>query len=164
MVDVKFLSSYNEVVQENFLAIVKQNLIFQAQIRLLEEQAKKVPDLEKAKESYDTLLLENNDLKNQISSKNTIIENSNRTDTEKDRLQTAINTMMREKESVSQQIEFLQKQIETQQNEIKEQKEYTIKLEEMLPNSKRKKLGLESIEIEDVAIDVTKLVSSGGSF
>ena len=72
--------------------------------------------------------------------------------------------MMREKESVSQQIEFLQKQIETQQNEIKEQKEYTIKLEEMLPNSKRKKLGLESIEIEDVAIDVTKLVSSGGSF
>jgi chromosome segregation ATPase len=164
MVDVKFLSLHNEVVQENFLAIVKQNLIFQAQIRLLEEQAKKVPDLEKAKENYDRLLSENNDLKNQISSKNTIIENNHRSDTEKDRLQTAINTMMKEKESVSQQMEVLQKQIETQKNEIEEQKEYARKLEKMLPDSKRKKLGLESVEVESVAIDMTKLVSSGGSF
>jgi hypothetical protein len=34
--DTKFLLHFNEVAQENFIAVVKQNLVFQAQIKLLD--------------------------------------------------------------------------------------------------------------------------------
>ena len=44
--DIKFLNDYNEVAHENLIAIIKQNLFFQTQIKGLEEKVKLIPQLE----------------------------------------------------------------------------------------------------------------------
>ena len=46
MQDVKFLQKYNDVILENFSAVLKQNLLFQTQISFLEEDTKKISDYE----------------------------------------------------------------------------------------------------------------------
>ena len=80
MADVKFLTHYNETVIENFISVVKQNLLFQAQIRGLEEHLKIIPELQKSAEQFEELKVEivelkedNINLKNQLENKNAIV-------------------------------------------------------------------------------------------
>jgi chromosome segregation ATPase len=184
MLDAKFLAFFNDVAQDNFIAVAKQNLLFQAQIRALEEQIKIIPELQKKIEDLELtkgevkgLLQENNDLKNQLNQKNAVIENTSKFDTDRHRLQTAVNTQSKEISVLKQNIDNLntehQKTVASLNTEIEKEKDYIKQLEEMLPNSKRKKLGLSTIEekkkeedTEEVQIDDKKLepVTSGGSF
>jgi chromosome segregation ATPase len=183
MIDAKFLAFFNDVAQDNFVAVAKQNLLFQAQIRTLEEQIKIIPELQKKIEDLELtkgevkgLLQENNDLKNQLNQKNAVIQNTSNVDTDRHRLQTAVNTQSKEISTLKQNIDNLNKENEkivaTLNSEIEKEKDYIKQLEEMLPNSKRKKLGLPIVEekkkedIEEVQNDDKKLelVASGGSF
>jgi chromosome segregation ATPase len=172
MIDAKFLAFFNDVAQDNFVAVAKQNLLFQAQIRTLEEQIKIIPELQKKIEDLELtkgevkgLLQENNDLKNQLNQKNAVIQNTSNVDTDRHRLQTAVNTQSKE-------ISALKKIVEELNQEAEKEKDYIKQLEEMLPNSKRKKLGLSVPEekkkedTEEVQNDDKKLelVASGGSF
>jgi predicted ribosome quality control (RQC) complex YloA/Tae2 family protein len=99
-------------------------------------------------------------LKNQLNIKNVVAENTSKIDTERFRLQTAVNTQMKEISGLKEALE--------------EQQEYIKKLEDMLPLSKKKKLGLlveeetttEEISQEEVTVDNEKseTLSSGGTF
>jgi predicted RNase H-like nuclease (RuvC/YqgF family) len=177
MADVKFLTHYNETVIENFVSVVKQNLLFQAQIRGLEEHLKIIPELQKSAEQFEELKVEivrlkddNVNLTNQLESKKSIVENADKIDTDRFRLQTAVNTQMRE-------ISGYKETIENLQNQLKEETEYTKQLEEMLPKTAKKKLGIEIVEqvtkeevlkTESLPLNNTekniKVESSGGTF
>lgn len=177
MADVRFLTYYNETVIENFISVVKQNLLFQAQIRGLEEQLKIIPELQKSAEQFEELKVEitrlkedNINLKNQLDSKAAIVENANKVDTERFRLQTAVNTQMKE-------ITGYKDTIANLQNQLKKETEYTKQLEEMLPKTAKKKLGIEIVEqitkeevqkTESLPLNNTeeklKVESSGGTF
>lgn len=177
MADVRFLTHYNETVIENFISVVKQNLLFQAQIRGLEEQLKIIPELQKSAEQFEVLKVEINrlkednvNLKNQLDSKVAIVENANKVDTERFRLQTAVNTQMKE-------ITGYKDTIANLQNQLKKETEYTKQLEEMLPKTAKKKLGIEIVEqitkeevqkTESLPLNNTeeklKVESSGGTF
>jgi chromosome segregation ATPase len=165
--DVKFLSAYNEVAQDNFIAVVRQNLIFQTQIKVLEDQVKVIGDLQKKIEEnselqreYKKILTENTDLKNQLNNTNSIVANNNKSDVEKNRIQSALNEKMRELNTLKQSIDGLE-------NTLKDKIVYIEQLHEMLPTTKRKKLGL---PVEEKAKETTDdnsssvEVSSGGSF
>lgn len=176
--DTKFLSYFNEVAQDNFVAIAKQNLIFQAQIKYLEEDVKRIPELmetisglEETKKEVAGMIQEINDLKNQLDNKDNIIKVTSNSDADKHRLQSALNTQ-------AQDLDRLKKRVLDFEKEIESQKEYIVQLEEMLPNSKKKKLGIaieapivteevkeEKLEdtpkIDDVKL---KIQSSGGTF
>lgn len=173
--DGKFLSVYNEVVLDNFNAVLKQNFMFQTQLKFSEEKAKEVGELEK---KLATLVLENSDanilrdeinsLKNTITQKEAIIQSSCNTDNERHRLQTAANNQMKE-------IEGLKKTIDDLKKQQKDQQEYVTQLEEMLPNSKKKKLGIELPEepkpikeefktLEKEEDNILKFASTGGTF
>ena len=173
--DGKFLDVYNEVVLENFYAVLKQNFMFQTQIKFAEEKAKEVGELEK---KLATLTSENSDanilreeiktLKETVSQKDAIIQSSSNTDNERHRLQTAVNNQMKE-------IEGLKKTIGDLQQQQKDQQTYVTQLEEMLPNSKKKKLGIElpeepkPIKEEPITLNkeddnILKFASTGGSF
>jgi predicted phage tail protein len=163
MNDINFIQSFGEIAQENFISVVKQNLLFQTQIKLLDEQVKKIPDLlekidglEKVKEEFQTIVEENNDLKNQLNNKNDIIEKSNKEDVEKHRMQTALNNEMK-KNSLN--IDL----IDSQKIIIDNQKEYIQQLENMLPISKRKKLGL-SVDVPENKDNVLLINQNGGTF
>lgn len=167
MNDIKFLQKYNETALDNFVAVVKQNIIFQAQLAYLSDENANIPELKKQLEEMAALKLvlvkmqeENVNLKNELNSKITIIESANKSDAEKYRLQTAVNTQMRE-------LEVFKQGVFSSQEKIKEQDKYIARLEEMLPKSARKKLGItpeETIQEETVDNDVQQTLSSGGNF
>lgn len=172
MSDVNFINAYNDVVLENFIAVLKQNFMFQTQIKFLEERVSVIPGLEEKGKLYDSVVGEKAELENrvvslrtEIENKDTVIKNSSNSDADKHRLQTAVNQQAKE-------LDVLRKNYD-------EQKEYIKQLEEMLPNSKRKKLGLEvpetpKEEVEEVKttekapakIDdvILKVESAGGTF
>ena len=179
MSDANFINAYNEVVLENFTAVLKQNFMFQTQIKFLEERVNTIPALEEKGNLYDSVVREKLELQNKISSltsenenKDNIIKNSNNSDADKHRLQTALNEQAKELERLSNKVTNVEKDIADKNYYIKQ-------LEDMLPNSKRKKLGLEIIEsikeeveevksIEKVSVKeddvILKVESSGGTF
>ena len=90
MSDANFINAYNEVVLENFTAVLKQNFMFQTQIRFLEERVNTIPALEEKGNLYDSVVNEKSELQNKISSltsenesKDNIIKNSNNSDADK---------------------------------------------------------------------------------
>ena len=171
MNDIKFLEKYNESAIDNFVAVVKQNILFQAQVAYLSEQLahteelrKQIADFEPVKEALVKLRDENINLTNELNSKVTIIESANKSDAEKYRLQSSLNEQSKE-------IERLTTATISLQEQVKEQTEYIAKLEEMLPKTAKKKLGITQEQIveengqkETVDNDTLKTLSSGGSF
>lgn len=153
--DVNFLQKYNDIVLENFNAVLKQNLLFQTQISVLEEKVNKINDYDQIKTEVLRLISENNDLKNELQHKNITLENSISSDITKHRLQTALNNEMRERQKFE--------DLHT------ENQKYIKQLEEMLPNSKRKKLGLEVEEVKqkqplnEDSSTITSVVESSSS-
>jgi len=191
--DGKFLSIYNEVILDNFDAVLKQNFMFQTQIKLLEEQIKEKSELETKLASLSSekndiveLRAEIDGLKTELDNKNLAIQNLNNTDNERHRLQTAVNNQMKEIEGLKSQVGSLQNGKDSEVQSVKTQKDSEIKLlkdkekeqlnyiaqlEEMLPNSKKKKLGIElpttekelTIPVKD-EMNVLKFASNGGTF
>ena len=167
MSDANFINAYNEVILENLNAIMKQNFMFQTQMKFLEERVSKFTEMEQKlasvetdksdkQEEYNRLLNDKNNLANEVSAlkheidnKNSIIQNNVTTDNDKHRLQTAVNEQAGE-------IEKLKNRIESMEKEIDSHKKYTTQLEEMLPNSKKKKLGIEVPEEETPKVEVKK--------
>jgi len=160
--DGKFLDVYNEVILENFYAVLKQNFMFQTQLKFAEENNKKIADLEK---QIAVLTSENKDT---VTQKNQIIENSVNIDNERHRLQVAVNNQMKELES-------LKKIIENLNEKEKDQQKYIVQLENMFPNSKKKKLGIgthkdsklikeETTTLNKDNDNTLKFASSGGTF
>ena len=179
MSDANFINVYNEVVLENFTAVLKQNFMFQTQIKFLEEKVKEIPALQEKGNSYDSVVREKNELQNKIVSltsevenKDNIIKNTSNSDADKHRLQTALNEQARE-------LAKLNDKVANVENDIADKNHYIKQLEDMLPNSKRKKLGLEVIEtakeeVEEVKSSekisvkennvILKVESAGGTF
>jgi peptidoglycan hydrolase CwlO-like protein len=195
--DGKFLSTYNEVILDNFDAVLKQNFMFQTQIKILEEQIKEKSELETKLASLSSennniieLRAEIDGLKAELDNKNLAIQNLNNTDSERHRLQTAVNNQMKEIEGLKSQVGSLQNgndsevqlvktqkdsEIKLLKDKEKEQLNYIAQLEEMLPNSKKKKLGIEITEEQKPTIEesktpakeevnILKFASSGGTF
>jgi predicted RNase H-like nuclease (RuvC/YqgF family) len=171
MNDIKFLEKYNESALDNFVAVVKQNILFQAQISYLSEQnaqmnelKTQIADFEPVKEALVKLRDENIGLTQELNSKINIIEGANKSDAEKYRLQTSLNEQSRE-------IERLNNGLSALQEQLKEQTEYIAKLEDMLPKTAKKKLGItQETIVEETPSEVTfdneetKTLSKGGSF
>ena len=185
MSDANFINTYNEVILENLNAIMKQNFMFQTQIKFLEQRVNELPEMEKKladfeknksvelkqvqnsagdfekkladkQNEYNRLVDEKNSLagevlslKNEVEDKNRIIQNNVTSDNDKHRLQTAVNQQSGE-------IEKLKNRIESMEKEIDSHKKYNLQLEEMLPNSKKKKLGIEIPEEDIPKIEVKK--------
>ena len=195
--DAKFLNTYNEVILDNFNAVLKQNFLFQTQIKVLEEQVKEKSELETKLASLSSennniieLRAEIDGLKAELDNKNLAIQNLNNTDSERHRLQTAVNNQMKEIEGLKSQVGSLQNgndsevqlvksqkdsEIKLLKDKEKEQLNYIAQLEEMLPNSKKKKLGIEIPEEQKPTIEesktpakeeinILKFASNGGTF
>jgi uncharacterized phage infection (PIP) family protein YhgE len=185
MSDANFINAYNEVILENLNAIMKQNFMFQTQMKFLEQRVNEIPEMEKKladfeknksseleqiqnsvgdfekkiadkQNDYNRLVDEKNSLageilslKNEIEDKNRIIQNNVTSDNDRHRLQTAVNQQAGE-------IDALKNRIELMEKEVDSHKKYNLQLEEMLPNSKKKKLGIEIIEETPPKVEVKK--------
>jgi chromosome segregation ATPase len=106
---VSFMNSYNEVVFDNFIAVLKQNLMFQTQLKITEGQKIKIDELTK-----------------ELTQKNEDAQRVGQLDTDRHRIQSALNEKSQEVTSLRAQVDILNRevgQIKTLQSDLNNLKE-----------------------------------------
>lgn len=159
---VEFTNAYQEILLDNLISIIKQNFIFQTQLKLAEESGKAKAEIQA---KYNGLVQIHEQLKNQLNDVEEIKARATTNETaheEKSRLQSALNDMMKRKTG-------LEKQLQEKDAEIEVLKEYITKLEGIAPASKLKKINPEKIveqkPVEQTAPDLFAIkVNDGSSF
>jgi chromosome segregation ATPase len=154
---VEFSNAYQEILLDNLTSIIKQNFIFQTQIKLLEKSSKENAELRQKVEELDSLY---NNAKNELSQLNvykTKAESNNSAHEEKNRIQSALNEEMRKSSNLQKELENKKDQIKKVE-ELKDQELNTLQvqvdalnvyiksLEEIAPVTKLKKLNLSVFE------------------
>ena len=169
--DVRLQNAYVEVLLGNFMEVVKQNLLFQAQIevnknslheaddsvRRLKEISDSNAEYQKQSGEKDTKInhLENR-INQLITERDNLKSSSGNNDSlkqEKDRLQNAVNDYMRQLKATQQEVLLVKSESQNvllqSNNRIEELTKYIEKLEIMIPSNKLKKVRLgETIQPE----------------
>ena len=133
---VEFSNAYQEILLDNLVAIIKQNFVFQTQLKLAENTGKATAEIQ---EKYNELLQAYEavkDLKTKVDVNASAHE-------DKSRLQGALNDSMKQNTA-------LQKQLEEKNTEIAGLNEYIEKLESIATPSKLKKLNPEKFTEENI--------------
>jgi len=133
---VEFANAYQEILLDNLVAIIKQNFVFQTQLKLAEDSGKATAEIQ-AKyneliQAYEAV----KDLKTKVDVNASAHE-------DKSRLQGALNDSMKQNTA-------LQKQLEEKNTEIAGLNEYIEKLESIATPSKLKKLNPEKFTEENI--------------
>lgn len=126
MSDVNFINSYNEIVFDNFIAVLKQNMVFQTQLKLMEPKLARIAELEQQDADSGTTHQELEQLRSTVQSltseltgKNAQIQQQSGSDAERHRIQTALNEKMRECESLKASVEVLNRQVQSLHTQTK---------------------------------------------
>ena len=133
---VEFSNAYQEILLDNLVAIIKQNFVFQTQLKLAEDSGKATAEIQ-AKyneliQAYEAV----KDLKTKVDVNASAHE-------DKSRLQSALNDSMKQNTA-------LQQQLEEKNTEIAGLNEYIEKLESIATPSKLKKLNPEKFTEENI--------------
>lgn len=161
---VEFSNAYQEILLDNLMAIIKQNFIFQTQLKMGEGVGK---DKEELQSKYNELLAKYNSIEIEVKNIESYKAKANVNDSahqEKSRIQGALNDQMRKNAG-------LIAELEDKNQEIEKLKEYILKLEEIAPNSKLKKINPEKAIVkepepivEPAPTDIFKVLTDGSSF
>lgn len=165
--DIGLQNAYVEVLLDNFMSVVKQNVMFQAQLEL---NNKKTTEYDEMKVSLQDLINKNLELQQKVSSltedlnstKSTAIDNKDiayaleETRKEKERLQNAANDYMRQIRNTQDSLSNANVNIDKLKNTIEEQNKYIEQLESIIPVTKLKKIKLDNLQEENI--------KNGGTF
>jgi hypothetical protein len=172
--DVKLQNAYVEVLLDNFMAVVKQNLMFQAQMEVMKSAVSEADDVRRKilelsdrnvllqqtndglVKKLESLSGENVNLKTTVGQKDIQVNNTTNIIREKDRLQNAVNTYMK-------QVKTLEETSVENIKRIEELTKYIDKLEMVVPANKLKKLKVVDLTAFGVE-EVQDNVKSGGTF
>jgi chromosome segregation ATPase len=151
---VEFSNAYQEILLDNLMAIIKQNFMFQTQLKLAEDTGKVKAELQA---KYNELLQAHESLKDFKVKADT---NASAHE-DKSRLQSALNDSMKKYAA-------LQKELEAKDTEIASLKDYIEKLENIATPSKLKKLNpdkfvAEEVPVEQPAPDLFAIKANDGS-
>ena len=162
---VEFSNAYQEILLENLMTIIKQNFMFQTQLKLTEQSGNQKAELEAR---YNEVVNQWNSVQGQleeIESYKQRATNNTSAHQEKTRIQTALNDEMKKSAG-------LKVQLEEKEGEISKLNEYISKLEEIAPMSKLKKINPEKavalipapVAIEEPApMNLFKIEANDGS-
>ena len=188
MDDKQFMNAYNEVILENMNSVLKQNLIFQTQLKFAEDKEKEIGELKeqlaKFQESEKNisesksqteqrvvdLQSEVNNLKHQLNAREEELKKNSNSDADKHRLQSAVNTQAKELEALKSQVTNLESEKNKIVEQYNQQQDYIKQIEDMLPKTKKKQLGIteeitqENNQPENKIEDLFKMASTGGTF
>lgn len=150
---VEFSNAYQEILLDNLVAIIKQNFVFQTQLKLAEDSGKAKEEIQAR---YDELIRAHETLKD-FKAKADVNASAHE---EKSRLQSALNDIMKKNTA-------LQKDLEAKDTEIASLKEYIDKLETIATPSKLKKLNPDKFAdekpVEQPAPDLFAIKANDGS-
>ena len=136
---VEFSNTYQEILLDNLVSIIKQNFIFQTQLKLAEGGNKDKAELQ---EKYDTLFSQYESLKSQTPELEALrlrVDTNAGAHEEKSRIQSALNDEMRKSVELKGQLEVKSSELARQQQEIVDLKNQILKLESSIPTPKPKK-------------------------
>ena len=152
---VEFSNAYQEILLDNLVSIIKQNFIFQTQLKIAEESGKAKTEIQA---KYDELIRAHEALK-EFKAKADV---NNSAHEEKSRLQSALNDTMKK-------VTKLEKDLAEKDTEIASLNQYIEKLESIATPSKLKKLNPEKFvdekPVEQPTSDLFQIkVNDGSSF
>ena len=136
---VEFSNTYQEILLDNLVSIIKQNFIFQTQLKLAEGGNKDKAELQ---EKYDTLFSQYESLKSQTPELEALrlrVDTNAGAHEEKSRIQSALNDEMRKSVELKGQLEAKSSELAGKTQEIVDLKNQILKLESSIPSSKLKK-------------------------
>jgi len=136
---VEFSNTYQEILLDNLVSIIKQNFIFQTQLKLAEGGNKDKAELQ---EKYDTLFSQYESLKSQTPELEALrlrVDTNAGAHEEKSRIQSALNDEMKKCVELKGQLETKSSELARQHQEIVDLKNQILKLESLIPVSKTKK-------------------------
>ena len=136
---VEFSNTYQEILLDNLVSIIKQNFIFQTQLKLAEGGNKDKAELQ---EKYDTLFSQYESLKSQTPELEALrlrVDTNAGAHEEKSRIQSALNDEMRKSVELKGQLEVKSSELAGKTQEIIDLKNQILKLESSISTSKPKK-------------------------
>ena len=166
--DVRLQNAYVEVLLDNFVSVIKQNVMFQAQLEVMnksvaeaDETKRKINELATSnielQKLVDSLTGENNTLKNNVNNSQLQVNTANTIREEKTRLQAAVNDYMRQNKTLT-------ADLAKYKSEVEDQNKYIAKLEELVPLNKLRKLRKVDITEFVEKAPESDNVKSGGTF
>ena len=136
---VEFSNTYQEILLDNLVSIIKQNFIFQTQLKLAENGNKDKSELQ---EKYDTLFSQYESLKSQTPELEALrlrVDTNAGAHEEKSRIQSALNDEMKKSVELKGQLEVKSSELAGKTQEIVDLRNQILKLESLIPVSKPKK-------------------------
>jgi chromosome segregation ATPase len=136
---VEFSNTYQEILLDNLVSIIKQNFIFQTQLKLAEGGNKDKAELQ---EKYDTLFSQYESLKSQTPELEALklrVDTNAGAHEEKSRIQSALNDEMRKSVELKGQLEVKSSELAGKTQEIVDLKNQILKLESSISTPKLKK-------------------------
>ena len=106
--DLTFLNMYTEVVQENVSAIIKQNFVFQTQLKMAEN---KLALLDDAVRNADNLSVQNKELQTKINELISLTSSYKTVADDKSRLQSSLNETSQVKNQMQAQLNDMQQEL-----------------------------------------------------
>jgi chromosome segregation ATPase len=150
--DLNFLNNYTEVILENVTSIIKQNFVFQTQLKLAEI---KIAQLDDAKRTADTLSVQNRDLQSKVTELTNLTSSYKNVADDKSRLQVSLNETSQSKNQ-------LQSQLNDAQQELTRLRAQVQQLEELKKENVELKTKIEKLEepkVTESAMIATKKTS-----
>jgi len=159
--DVRLQNSYVEVLLSNFLEVVKQNIMFQAQLELSKTDVNEASEI---KRKIQELSKRNEELQHEIVQKES--QSTITISQEKNRLQQAVNDYMRQLESSKNEVSLIRGNLAEANKHREELTKYVAVLEQTVPTNKLKKLKLSDDNKTFAPEQPTQedVVKSGGTF
>jgi len=127
--DIKLQNAYVKVVLDNFMEVVKQNLLFQAQLEIMKA------DLVD-RETLQRQVQELSEINEQIKS-NVTVQNNNQTQEQK-RLQTAVNEYMKKNKSLEDELVKVKSELAEKNKYIKKTEKQKVEKKEEVPATPEK--------------------------
>lgn len=159
--DVRLQNAYVEVLLSNFLEVVKQNIMFQAQLELSKTDVNEASEI---KRKIQELSKRNEELQHEIVQKES--QSTSAISQEKNRLQQAVNDYMRQLELSKNEVSIIKGNLVEANKHREELTKYVAVLEQTVPANKLKKLKLSEDNKTFAPEQPTQedVVKSGGTF
>ena len=160
---VEFSNTYQEILLDNLVSIIKQNFIFQTQLKLAENGNKDKSELQ---EKYDTLFSQYESLKSQTPELEALrlrVDTNAGAHEEKSRIQSALNDEMRKSVELKGQLEVKSSELAEKTQEVVDLRNQILKLESLIPVSKPKKSNSVFDPIESTPLTPSSFKGKDGS-
>ena len=160
---VEFSNTYQEILLDNLVSIIKQNFIFQTQLKLAESGNKDKAELQ---EKYDTLFSQYESLKSQTPELEALrlrVDTNAGAHEEKSRIQSALNDEMRKSVELRGQLEVKSSELAEKTQEVVDLRNQILKLESLIPVSKLKKSNSVFDPIESTPLTPSSFKGKDGS-